>query len=307
MREKPHDAISTVMDGAQPFDTSGPDVGRSGPSGGRADGATRATGFAAERRRGAEAVHAVERAFRLLDALARNNAGVSELARATGLHKATVHRLLRTLRELGLVELGPDGTRYRLGLRLLELGGRVLARLDLRDVARPYLTALRDRTRLTVHMAVLDGAEVVYIEKLDSPANLRMASFVGTRNPAYRTALGKAVLAALPNNELQAVLAKTRFLPRTSNTITTPDALRQELVATRARGYAIDNVENEEGIRCVGAPVYGHTGRVVASISVSGPVFSVTTEELDGLGRMVADTAQQISRALGYPGAVQQG
>lgn len=244
----------------------------------------------------------MERAFQLLDVLARSDAGVSELARATGLHKATVHRLLRTLRALGLVELGPHGTRYRLGLRLLELGGRVLARLDLRDVARPYLAELRDRTRLTVHMAILDGTEVVYVEKLDSPANLRMASFVGTRNPAYCTALGKAILAALPEPELQAVLADTRFVARTPNTITTPQALRQELEATRARGYAVDNVENEEGIRCVGAAVYSHTGRVVASISASGPIFSVTDETLEDLGRQVADTARQISRALGYPG-----
>ncbi|WP_324715865.1 IclR family transcriptional regulator [Carboxydochorda subterranea] len=244
----------------------------------------------------------MERAFQLLDALARSDAGVSELARTTGLHKATVHRLLRTLRELGLVEVGPDGTRYRLGLRLLELGGRVLARLDLRDVARPYLMELRDRTRLTVHMAILNGTEVVYIEKLDSPANLRMASFVGTRNPAYCTALGKAILAALPEGELESVLAMTRLLPRTPNTITSRGALREELAAARARGYAIDNVENEEGIRCVGAPVYGHTGRVVASISVSGPIFSVTMEGIDELGQLVGDTAQQISRALGYPG-----
>lgn len=303
MRDTWPDGVPTETWTAGTRGTSGFAAGGSSANGGRADGTPRATSPAAERRRGAEPVHAVERAFQLLDVLARGDAGVSELARATGLHKATVHRLIRTLRQLGLVELAPDGTRYRLGLRLLELGGRVLARLDLRDAARPYLTELRERTRLTVHMAILDGAEVVYIDKLDSPANLRMASFVGTRNPAYCTALGKAILAALPDEELEAVLARTQFLPRTPNTITTPTALRQELAVTRARGYAIDNVENEEGIRCVGAPVYGHTGRVVASISVSGPIFSVTMAGIDELGRLVADIGQQISRALGYPGA----
>lgn len=255
-----------------------------------------------DERDGTHSVQTIERALRLLDVLARHDAGISELARATGLHKATVHRLIKTLLQLGLVELGPDGARYRLGLRLLELGGRVLARLDVREVARPYLADLRDRTRLTVHMAVLDGTDVVYVEKLDSPANLRMASFVGTRSPAYCTALGKAILAVLPEREREAILQRTRLVPRTPQTITTVEALRQELAATRARGFAIDNVENEEGIRCVGAPVYGHGGRVVASVSVSGPIFSVTLDRVDELGRAVVETAHAVSHALGYAG-----
>ncbi|WP_324668807.1 IclR family transcriptional regulator [Geochorda subterranea] len=257
---------------------------------------------AEESERGGPSVHAVERAVQLLDALAQSEAGISELARATGLHKATVHRLIRTLRRLGLVELSPDSTRYRLGLRLLELGGRVLARLDLRDVARPYLIELRDRTRLTVHMAVLDGTEVVYIDKLDSPANLRMASFVGTRSPAYCTALGKAILSALAPEQTRAILARSCFVARTRNTLTTPEALLEELAATRARGYAIDDMENEDGIRCVGAPVYRHTGQVAAAISCSGPVFSVTPGEVESLGRLVADVARAISRDMGYAG-----
>ncbi|HEY8425745.1 MAG TPA: IclR family transcriptional regulator [Limnochordales bacterium] len=254
-------------------------------------------------RDGTHSVQSVERAVRLLDVLARHDAGISDLARATGLHKATVHRLIKTLLRLGLVELAPDGVRYRLGLRLLELGGRVLARLDVREVARPYLADLRDRTRLTVHMAVLDGTDVVYVEKLDSPANLRMASFVGTRSPAYCTALGKAILAVLPEQEREAILQRTRLLPRTPQTITTVEALRQDLAATRARGFAVDNVENEEGIRCVGAPVFGHGGRVVASVSVSGPIFSVTPDRVDELGRAVVETAGAISHALGYGGS----
>lgn len=250
-------------------------------------------------RRGPEPVHAVERAVQLLDVLARGDAGVSELARATGLHKATVYRLLVTLRRLGLVQLTPDGTRYRLGLRLVELGGRVLSRLDIREVARPYLAALRDETRLTVHMAVLDGTEVVYIEKLDAPTHLRMASFVGTRNPVYCTALGKAILAALDEPELAELLQRLTFVPRTARTLTSVEALRQDLEATRARGYSVDNVENEEGIRCVGAPVFGHGGRVVAAISVSAPVFSLPLEAIEPVGRRVAETARLISRALG--------
>lgn len=247
-----------------------------------------------------ERVQAVERAFQLLDALAQGDAGVSELARTTGMHKATVHRLLQTLHDLGAAEVAPEGTRYRLGLRLLELGGRVLARFDLRETAGPYLARLRDQSRLTVHMAILDGPEVVYIEKLDAPTTIHMASTVGTRNPAYCTSLGKAILAALPEKELDAVISRISFVPRTPRTITSAEALRQELERIRSRGYSIDDVENEEGIRCVGAPVYNHTGTVTASVSLSGPIFSVTPERVPKLGRMVADAARQISRAMGY-------
>lgn len=251
-------------------------------------------------RRGIEAVQAVERAAQILDALAHNDAGVSEISKVTGLHKATAYRLLCTLRNLGFVELRPDSNRYRLGIRILELAGRVLARLNLRDVARPYLAKLRDQTKLTVHMGILDGVDIVYVDKLDSPSNLRMASFVGARNPAHTTGLGKAILAALPSEELDELLSKIRFVKKTKNAITSPDVLRRELASTRARGYSIDNVENEDGIRCVGAPVFNHTGSVVAAISVSGPIFSITLDNVDKLGELVAETAKQISKALGH-------
>lgn len=248
-------------------------------------------------------VQAVERAILLLEALAERDAGISELARETGLHKATVHRLIRTLADAGLVQPTPDGTRYRLGLRLAEFGGKVLARLDLREVALPYLRELRDRTRLTVHMAVLDRTDVVYIEKLDSPANLRMASHVGSRNPLYCTALGKALLAAMPEDRADALLDGVPMVPRTPTTITDREALRRELAETRRRGYAIDNEENEEGIRCVGAAVFGHGGQPVAAISASGPLFSVADDDIAPLGEAVRHAAAAISRAMGWTGS----
>lgn len=251
-------------------------------------------------RSGGDRVQALERAFMLLDVLGQREAGVSELARATGLHKATVHRLLQTLLHVGAVEVGAEKGRYRLGLRLLELGGRVLARFDLREVAGPHLARFRDESRLTVHMAVLDGPDVVYIEKLDSPTSIHMASTVGTRFPAYCTALGKAILAFLPGQELEAVLARTRFAARTPRTITSAEVLRQHLATVRSRGYAVDDSENEEGIRCVGAPVFAYTGKVVAAISASGPIFSVTPERVPELGQQVAQVAGAISRAMGY-------
>ncbi|MEW6045500.1 MAG: IclR family transcriptional regulator [Bacillota bacterium] len=253
----------------------------------------------ARARRGVAPVQSVERVFQIIDALARKSAGVSELARVTGMHKATVHRFLVTLRRLGYVEELPDGSGYQLGLRLIELGGRVLSRLDFREVARPYLAELRDTTRLTVHMAVLDGTEVVYVEKLDSPANIRMASYVGTRNPVYCTALGKAILSALPPADVQQILQKIRLVPRTARTLKTTEELLEDLDRSRRRGFSVDDVENEDGIRCVGAPVYRHTGEVLGAISVSGPVFHVPPDRVEELGRQVNETARLISRALG--------
>ncbi|WP_414482539.1 IclR family transcriptional regulator [Limnochorda sp.] len=284
-------------------------MAHSGPAGGLAskeapqpleparEQAPQATGL----RSGGDRVQAVERAFLLLDVLSHREAGVSQLARATGLHKATVHRLLQTLLHVGAVEVGAEKGRYRLGLRLLELGGRVLARFELREVAGPYLARFRDETLLTVHMAVLDGTDIVYIEKLDAPTSIHMASTVGSRFPAYCTALGKAILAHLPEAELEAVLSQTEFEARTPRTITSADALREHLAMVRSRGYAVDDSENEEGIRCVGAPIFGYTGRVMAALSASGPIFSVTPERVPGLGRMVARVAREISRAMGYP------
>lgn len=245
-------------------------------------------------------VHAVERAVQILEVLAQGDAGVSEISRASGIHKATVYRLLRTLCHLGFVELRPDGKGYRLGIRILELAGRRLARINVRDVCRPYLLTLRDQTRLTVHLGILDGTDIVYIEKIESPCNLRMASFVGARNPAYSTALGKAILAAIPTEQLDGIICKIHFKKRTPNTITHPDDLRRELGRVRERGYAIDNIENEDGIRCVGAPIFDHGGKVVAGISVSGPIIWINTNNLPQLGKKVSDTAKQISRALGY-------
>jgi len=248
-------------------------------------------------------VQAVERAGQLLEVLARHDAGISEMARETGLHKATVHRLIRTLEQTGLVQVTPDGTRYRLGLRLAEFGSQALARLDLREVARPHLRELRDRTRLPVHLAVLDGTEVVYIEKLDSPANLRMASYVGARNPIYCTSLGKAILAALPEDKADQLLAQVPLVPRTANTIVDPGRLALQLAAVREQGYSLDNEENEDGIRCVGAAVRGRDGRVIGAVSVSGPLFSVPEERLAELGQLVAATARRISVAMGWSAA----
>jgi len=243
----------------------------------------------------------VDRVVALLDSLghAERPLSVRELSSAVGLPRPTIYRLLHTLTARGF--LVASDSRYAIGPRVLWLAGRRLQQIELRAAGRPHLVELARRTGETAHLAVLEQGQVVYIDKVESGGPLRMASTVGAIMPAHCTALGKAMLAFLPPTQLQEIL-RTHGLPRrTANTITDPTHLMAELAAVRARGYAIDNVENEEGIRCVGAPIVDHRGQVAGAISVSGSVATITLERARReLSSRVREAAQQISRALGW-------
>jgi len=250
-------------------------------------------------------VQSVERVIAVLDVLGRAGSPlrVRELSAAVGLPRPTVYRLVRTLSVHGLVVAVDSG--YTIGPRILSLAAHRLEQIELRAVGRPFLLALRDDSAETAHLAVLEQGQVVYIDKVESPGPLRMASAIGKIMPAHSTALGKAMLAHLPEAEVRRII-ESRGLPRrTPNTITDPGRLREELAAARARGYAIDNVENEDGIRCVGAPVMDHRGQVAGAISISGSMATITLERARReLGPRVRATAQQISRALGWEGTL---
>jgi IclR family acetate operon transcriptional repressor len=196
-----------------------------------------------------------------------------------------------------------NGRSFVIGASVLWLAARRLEQLELRSVGRPLLAELRDRTGETVHLGVLEAGQVVYVEKLESPGPLRMASMVGRIVPAHSTALGKAMLAYLPREQVERIVERHGLVRRTPNTITDPARLFQELAAIRARGYSIDNVENEEGIRCVGAAIFDHRGRVAGAVSVSGSVASISLERARReLGPLVRETAQRISQAMGWAG-----
>ena len=244
-------------------------------------------------------VRAVERAFRLLEVLADRAVGVSELARLTGIHKATTHRLLTTLLNLGYVERASDGSAYQIGLRISRLRDIAHSRVDLRAAARPALETLRDATRLTVHLAIRSQDEVVVVDKLNPPTSIQMASFIGARNPLHCTALGKSILAALPLDELHALLDRVPLFPRTANTITSRERLLANLDQIRAAGYAVDDVENEEGIRCVGAALFDHNARVVGTCSVTGAVSQIPLNRVRELGWLVKHAADRVSLSLG--------
>ena len=220
------------------------------------------------------------------------------LARDLDLNKSTLLRLLAPLCEARLVEQAPDTGRYRLGWRTAQLGGAYLEQADLPGAARDVLRGLMEETRETVHLVLADLPEVVYIDKVDSPRPVRMFSRIGVRQPAYSTAVGKAILAHAGDAAVRRVI-QAGLPARTPRTRTSAAALRADLAAIRARGYAVDDVENEPDIRCVAAPIFDHAGAVGSAVSVSAPASRLGAEQVPGLSTLVIAAADQISRRLG--------
>jgi DNA-binding IclR family transcriptional regulator len=249
-------------------------------------------------------VQVLDRALAALAALANSSSDCSlaELCPALGLHKSTAHRLMMVLEQHRLVVKNPETGRYRLGLRLYELGSRAIDGLDLRGKARPYLDRLQERFGETVFFCILDEGQVFYVEKVESQRSVRTACTVGSRAPAYCTAVGKAMLSELPEAELNAVVRKSGLKAITPKTITTVARLKSELKAVRARGYAIDDEEKEEGLRCVGAVVRAHSRKLSAAMSISGPAFRMTRERIPEIGEALMQAAGELSAELGYPG-----
>src|SRR5262252_1288367 len=228
-------------------------------------------------------VQVLERVLSIIDALTkvRADASVTELAERVKLHKSTAHRLLSILERHRIVERDSETGRYRLGLRLFELGTIAMDRFNIRDRARPYLESL--------------------LEEVIEPArSVRMASRIGHRKPVHCTAVGKVILAHLSEAEQDSIL-QIHGLPRlTPKTITTASELKGEFKPIRERGYALDNEETEQGLRCIGAAVLDHSGRPVAAISVSAPSFRLTMEKVPLVAGPVARAARVLSEELGF-------
>lgn len=221
---------------------------------------------------------------------------LAELVRRTGLAKSTVHRQLRQLAEWDLVE--PSSGGYRLGMRLFELGSLVPPQRGLREATAPFLADLVEATHETVHLAVLDGIEVVYLQKTHVRGAPKVPSRIGGRMPAYCTGVGKALLAFSPPEVLDAVLA-AGLRRRTPRTVIAPGLLHQELVDIRKRGYALELEESTVGVACVAAPVLDRSGSAVAAVSITGWVNRLDPARV---APAVHTAALGISRALrGWP------
>jgi IclR family acetate operon transcriptional repressor len=244
-----------------------------------------------------QAPTAIGKTVAVLEALAEEHR-LSEIARVTGLHTSTVHRILQELVGLGWAREDED-REYALGSRLLALAGRASDDSDLARAGRPALRALCDRTGYTVHFGVRHGDEAVYVDKLDGRRAYRMRSRIGLSLPLHCTAIGKAILAALPDEEVRQIAERTGLPRRTPHTITSAGALQSHLATARARGWALDDEENELHTRCMAAVVVDHRGLPIGAVSLSALVFDMDRERALRLAPLVVHTAREVSAALG--------
>jgi IclR family acetate operon transcriptional repressor len=222
----------------------------------------------------------------------------SGIARRTGLPTSTVHRILQDLVEVGWAR--EDGERgYLLGARLIAVAGRATEQASLVRVAHGTLQRLSDGTGHAVHLAVRSGDEAVYVDKLEGSRAYRMRSRVGLALPLHCTAIGKALLAALPEQEVRALLDRAGMPARTERTITTPEAMLAHLQVVRERGYSLDDEENEPTTRCIGAVVRDHSGAPIGGVSLSMLAFELEPERVRPLATLVVHAADTITRDLG--------
>ena len=229
--------------------------------------------------------------------------GISDLSRRLGIAKSTVHRLAATLVAEGLLEQDRESGKYRLGIALFRLGALVRRRMDISSQGRPYIYALREKTNETVHLAILDGTEIMYVYNLESTQAIRMRSDLGVRKPAYCTAEGQAILAFQPQTVVDQVIAQG-LSPRTPQTITDPAELIKALALVRQRGCAIEDEESEIGMRGISAPIRNDAGEVVAAVGLAGPATRLSKKTILAFMPHVIETADLVSSRLGYRGDV---
>jgi DNA-binding IclR family transcriptional regulator len=246
-------------------------------------------------------VQALDRAFAVLDLLSESDTslGLAQVASSLQLHKSTAHRFLMVLERHRMVERTSAG-KFRLGLRLFDLGNRAIEQYDLRDRAQPHLRRLVNETEETAHLCILEAARVIYIDKLEPARSVRMITRIGASNPVHCTSVGKAILAFLPEDRVADVIRRTRFERFTHRTIATPEAFRSEIEKTRRRGYAVDDEELEEGLRCIAVPLLDAQRQPVAAVSVSGPSFRVTAQKLPAIANQLLQCVRGISVDMGY-------
>jgi len=247
-------------------------------------------------------IKVLDKTFSILDILLQHGSTMhmTEIAEKLGFYPSTIHRILDTLRHWGYVEQDPKTQKYRLGLKLLELGMAKLHQMDLAREATPYLKELVKQCNETVHLGVLEGGEVLYLAKEESSQTIRMISYVGKRAPLHCTSLGKVLLAYLSAEERKKILGE-KVLPRlTENTITDKRELEKELDKVREQGFALDREENEKDVRCVAAPIRNYQGEVIAAVSISSPIFRLDKNIQNNLKEALIETSKKISMRLGY-------
>jgi DNA-binding IclR family transcriptional regulator len=226
--------------------------------------------------------------------------GVTELSKKLKLHKNNIFRLLATLEARGYIEQNKSTENYRLGLKSLELGQTFIRQMGLLRQARPTLERLAERANETTYLAVMRNVDVIYIDVVEANQTVRVASRVGLRLPTHCTAVGKVLIASESEEEIKKRLPE-HFEKRTAKTITDPKALVEHLIKVGKQGYALDDEEFEDGVRCIAAPVRDYTGNVVAAVSISGPAMRMADKKIiDEMIQAVKEAGDEVSKRLGY-------
>lgn len=246
-------------------------------------------------------LNSLDDALTILEGLAEGSVGlgISEISRKTGYPKSKVHRVLLTLARRGYVRKEPQTDRYQFSLKFFALASVAVNKLEIKQVAQPYLEKLRDASGETAHLAVMDESGVFYIDKIESAQSIRMYSYIGRRAPIHCTAVGKVLLAYQPQPQMDALLS-AGLKRYTAHTITDEKKLTEELVKVRRHGYAIDNEELEIGLFCIAAPIKNHLSQTVAAVSISGPGVRLTRSKIRELIPLVMKTGSDMSYILGY-------
>lgn len=256
----------------------------------------------AEEREVKNPVQSAERIFKVLEILADNGEmGLMELSTELGLHKSTVHRLLMSLICMGYAKQNEKNQKYTLTYKLVNMSGKILERMDIVEIAKPYLERLSNISGETVHLVRRDGSDILYIHKIEAKVGtIRMVSHVGMIHPMYCSGVGKAIMATLPEKEVKKIWDASVIERKTAKTIVTFEDMMKTLEQVRKNGYALDDEENEEGVRCIAASLRGYGKSVKYAFSISGPVSRMTKERIEELAADMKKVQAELSRELGY-------
>lgn len=249
-----------------------------------------------------EIVQSVDRTLSILEVLSdyENGLGITDLSEKVGLHKSTVHRLLATLIHKDYVRQNNETNRYELTLKLFELGNKKIEKMNIVTVAKPFIQELMEKTNEVIHLVIGEGAEIVYVAKVEPQKTIRMYSSIGKRTPMYCTSVGKSMMSYMNDEDVERIWKASPIKKLTDTTITDLEEFKTHLNMVRGKGYAIDEQENEIGIRCVGASILDYKGNVCGAISISGSTISFKEDKIEEFSKLLIEYARKISRELGY-------
>ncbi|HPO04073.1 MAG TPA: IclR family transcriptional regulator [Bacillota bacterium] len=246
-------------------------------------------------------IQSLDRGLEILFILSEHKSkGVTELANDLQVNKSTVFRLLETMEKRGLIQQDERTAKYRLGIGVLQISDGLVRNLDIISLSRPIMKQLMDSTKESVHLCTFSSDKVYVVDQVKSNYAMKVSAAIGQDEPIHCSSVGKCILAYLPEERIERILNETEFIPYTKKTKTTKEAIQKELAEIRAGGYAIDDEELSEGVRCLAAPIYNHRGEVKNCIGISGPSLRICLDNIDFYIDKIKAAADSISYSIGY-------